>query len=716
MDLVQIKKLAYLKERLSSITSLENRLLFFETIPLVQEFLQEKGANVFKSFSDKEKYVIYALLSSDQKEIVEHFLKNPFLRKNLHSLQLVEDFYAEKGGLIGYQLDALRLMQRKKTSSNVLIKIPKKVDLSTETPSIHKKIYEAVKQIEKMAFIFPVGGAADRLHLTDPMTKEELPAAKLFFHGETLIEKLFFDLEAKEYLHYKLFGKTIFSPVFFMSSNEKNNHQHMQDLLEKKSYFYRPKNSIKVFAQPSVPVMQKTGKWCLKNPEELLLKPSGHGAIWKKMLDENIFSWLKKSSRKKALVRQINNPISRVDYGILAFIGHGLVHDMDFGFAGCSRRVGAKEGINVLLGEKTPNGYKCALSNIEYCDFARFGIEDVPESPQSPYGAYPSNTNVLFLDLERVEKAVNKKPFPGLLINAKPVKIFEGKDYVVKEAARLESTMQNISEEMDEYCPSISEQLQKSFITHNVRHKTISTTKKARKPGESFLETPEMCFYDALKNASELLTKCQVQHEPLRDFASYLEKPSPFIFRYHPSLGPMYFVIAQKIRSGKFHPHAECDLQIAELDFSDVELKGSCLIQAKALSGQLTEKGFEYSNQVGKCTLKNVKIINQGLAKESAKNQWKKLLRKESLSITLLGNGEFYAENVCFEGNHQFVVPNETKLTIYEKEGKLFAKKEAIKEPSWFWRYELEKDFSICLKKEIKKEKQLEKFAAPLFE
>ena len=130
--------------------------------------------------------------------------------------------------------------------------------------------------------------------------------------------------------------------------------------------------------------MQKNGKWCLKNPEELLLKPSGHGAIWKKMLDENIFSWLKKSSRKKALVRQINNPISRVDYGILAFIGHCLIHDMDFGFAGCSRRVGAKEGINVLLGEKTPNGYKCALSNIEYCDFDRFGIEDVPESVQSP--------------------------------------------------------------------------------------------------------------------------------------------------------------------------------------------------------------------------------------------------------------------------------------------------------------------------------------------
>jgi len=58
-----------------------------------------------------------------------------------------------------------------------------------------------------MAEIYPVGGAADRLRLQDEKTGSFLPAAQLLFGGKTLLESMIADLSAREYVHYKLFGR-----------------------------------------------------------------------------------------------------------------------------------------------------------------------------------------------------------------------------------------------------------------------------------------------------------------------------------------------------------------------------------------------------------------------------------------------------------------------------------------------------------------------------
>lgn len=42
-----------------------------------------------------------------------------------------------------------------------------------------------------------------------------------------------------------------------------------------------------------------------------MMKPGGHGAIWKLMWDEGVFSWLgREQGRRAALVRQISNPMA----------------------------------------------------------------------------------------------------------------------------------------------------------------------------------------------------------------------------------------------------------------------------------------------------------------------------------------------------------------------------------------------------------------------
>lgn len=66
--------------------------------------------------------------------------------------------------------------------------------------------------------------------------------------------------------------------------------------------FYR------VICQPMVPVVSaKTGKWVLPEALSPMMKPGGHGAIWKLMLDRGVFSWLSSLDCEAALVRQIRS-------------------------------------------------------------------------------------------------------------------------------------------------------------------------------------------------------------------------------------------------------------------------------------------------------------------------------------------------------------------------------------------------------------------------
>ncbi len=128
-----------------------------------------------------------------------------------------------------------------------------------------------------------------------------------------------------------------------------------------------------------------------------------------------------------------------------------MCRDKKFGFASCPRQVKASEGINVLVEAPHSQGYKYTLTNIEYCDFKKFGIVDQPEKPGSPYSKFPSNTNILFVDLEAVLDAITRCPIPGILVNLKKLTYRTNTGQKKEEeVARLESTMQNIADFFEE--------------------------------------------------------------------------------------------------------------------------------------------------------------------------------------------------------------------------------------------------------------------------
>ena len=94
---------------------------------------------------------------------------------------------------------------------------PAFIDISEESGITKEAIERGLDAMCEMAEIYPLGGAADRLHLVDENTQMELPAAKLCFGGKTLFERLIRDLQAREYLYLPNLRQTI------CDSNRDNN-------------------------------------------------------------------------------------------------------------------------------------------------------------------------------------------------------------------------------------------------------------------------------------------------------------------------------------------------------------------------------------------------------------------------------------------------------------------------------------------------------------
>lgn len=676
----------------------------------VKEFLENslRVDSLIQHLSEMQQLVLYSLLAAGQgSRLLTTWDENkiiPLLDQLVH----VEQFYASIGGLIGYHAHMLDLLSAQENSgiSESRYLPPEGISIAEETLEVREAIIEGTRTLSMMAEIYPLGGAADRLRLYDERTGQPLPAARLPFLGKTLLEGLIADLQSREYLHYKLFGHQLVTPIAIMTSPEKNNHHHILEICEEASWFGRPKDAFRLFCQPLVPTITREGSWCLQGPQQLLMKPGGHGVLWRLAQEEGILEWFGQLGRRKALVRQVNNPVANTDYGLLAFTGIGCRDDKRFGFASCPRRVKASEGINVLIETSCEEGIRYTLTNIEYCDFKKFGIQDIPEKPGSFYSKFPSNTNILFIDIHAIASAVQRCPIPGILVNMKKISYLTPQGIKrEEEAARLESTMQNIADFFEDVFSSPLKEGERNrlqtYLTYNHRRKTISAAKREFTLGSSLLETPEGCFLDILQNVRDVLSiHCQVQVPPVSDPLQFFENGPSFIALYHPALGPLYSVIAQKWRGGKLYPGSEVQLQISEVNFENLIIHGSLLVQAESIMGHSDNGGIlSYSEYVGRCVLKNVTIVNKGIDHELPNVYWKnEIARQESCQILLRGLSEFYAENVTLKGDHFIEVPHGFRCTAKDVQGTIEFQFEKIEQPSWHWEYQITEDQLIQLK------------------
>ncbi|NGX43478.1 MAG: hypothetical protein K940chlam7_01776 [Chlamydiae bacterium] len=716
----QVARLEPFLSDLNHASSLEEKISILDAQSITLDFLEQSKTllSYLKTADKHSEFVIKAVAAIGEGPIVFRGLDSieeaPEPLENLvDALWSVEEFYDMIGGIVGYHCAVLKLIYEKEQKCSTeqfseRYAKPQGYGLSGHSPDLRHWVRWGVEHLPEMAEIYPVGGAGDRLNLRDENTNEYLPVAQLLFGGRTLLEGLIRDLQAREYLYYKLVGKQLTTPLLMMTSQEKNNHQNIQKICKEHDWFDRPRESFFFFVQPRVPVITLEGHWSMQSPLELTLKPGGHGVIWKLAKDHGAFQWLAAQNRKKALLRQINNPAGGTDGGLLAFCGIGCQEDKAFGFASCPKVLNAAEGMDILIEREVDGEFEYLVSNIEYTDFAQKGVEDAPETPGSQYSKYPANTNILFADLKTVENTLTECPIPGMIINFKnnvPFTDSEGKQCEVK-GGRLESTMQNISDYIVDRSPHrLNEEalLQlRTFVTYNDRRKTISVTKRSYDSSLSLLETPEGCYYEILQNNRELLNVfCSMDLPQICSEEEYLNKGPNLILSFHPALGPLYSVIAQKIRDGNLAEGAELQLEIAEVDLENLQLSGSLLVTSDSPMGRRRSGGtLKYGEDCGKCTLRNVKIQNKGIDRSADNVYWKNQISHiEQLQIKLSGNAEFFAENITFNGKYIIDVPDGYSVTAYEKGGKVHFCKEKIQTPTWFWGYSFGPEDQIQLLK-----------------
>eukprot|EP00249_Psilotum_nudum_P021955 c28315_g1_i1 orf=217-3141(+) len=656
-------------------------------------------------------------------KLLERLLRRlKMLIKTLHEM---ESFYDSIGGIIGYQVVALELMKTSEAHSFCSVQgsklrcmarvaptnflVPVGRDLSQDKEYALQAALWGLQGLPEMGEILPLGGSGDRLGLVDDLTGECLPVAMLPYCGRTLLEGHIRDLQAREYLHYKIFGEQHVTPVAIMTSAAKKNNERVMNLCKSQEWFGRGKANFCLFEQPLIPVVAaETGCWVISEPLTPVLKPGGHGVIWKLAHDRGIFKWFYMKGRKSAIVRQISNPIAATDVTLLALSGIGLRHEKKFGFASCERNVGTAEGVNVLMERRTEDGWEYGVTCVEYTEFSKHGIADVPVSPGSMQSQYPANTNVLYVNLPSVENIISTRgpvSLPGMILNLKKPLMFT--DYLGAMhsvlAGRVECTMQNAADLLlNKYTArlsSIEHERLDTFVIFNQRRKVTSSAKRQRKLGDvSLHQTPEGSFLDMTRNFYELLSSCMVNMPEMDSNECYVESGPPFIALLHPGLGPLWHIVRQKISGGIIAKGSELQIDVTEFVWRNVELQGSLLIYAENAMGTLKSNDGEtilhYGEGCSRCRLERVLIRNRGVDWACNENiYWQhKVRRFESLKIVLHGNAEFEAYDTRLEGSHTFEVPKGHRMCVTKSNTGFLCVLEplplkALAKGTWNWNY-----------------------------
>lgn len=639
---------------------------------LIDSTLNLEWQNYIQSLNKEDKNLFESLESIGQLLILNRIKFSQSTADNLKKdLFEIEQFFTPIGGIKGYQ-QAIKDILHPAPFAKKVWQAPY-IEINEMTLEHTEAIACFLASFKKMAEVYAIGGAADRLNLISG--QKMLPAACLKIAGKTLLEYLIHDVEAKEWLYFKLTHATHRLPIVMMTSFEKDNQAHIVDILHKHNFFNRQKESFLIFHQPLVPMVDENMNWQILEGKGLFLKPGGHGAIWNLCLKEGVFDKLQTLGVEKLFIRQINNPIACVDFGHLAFLGYGFQKKAKFGFFACERFAGSQEGIDVLLEDGQGN---FSLTNIEYCQLEDVGLDDTPD--EKGLSIFPANTNVLFADVACLKALTKQHPLPGKILNFKPF-LSEGGP---KLLARLETMMQNMADYITEKKPTISD----VYMSLSPRLKTISPVKKQKTATSNYTETPQACFYDFMQNASELLTSCQVDHVPLKSLVSFYQSPS-FIFLYLPSLGPLYSIIQAKIKSGRFHKGAYLALNLAEVAIENLEIKGAVCITGKNPYGFSEKKVF--SEKCARIKLINCTFNNKGIDFENSDLLYQETPEfLEKCEIVLEGFSEFEAYNIEFKGTFYFKVPDGYKMRAsLSATGALETTLEKLSEPSWFYSYHI---------------------------
>ena len=195
------KRAKTLKQDLDARLSLQEKIEYLLERDDTKSFLKKhpEFAKFFESISQKVLCAFLQFIALGQAEEIS---------PSTHELSLIgdvllylEEFYEPIGGLIGYHEKVLELVHRQlvheEEDTEISYLPPPYFDIRKDTAELRQAIQKGIEMQEKIAEIYPVGGAAIDLIYVMKKQEDHFQQRFFLFVADLFFEMLFRDLQAK---------------------------------------------------------------------------------------------------------------------------------------------------------------------------------------------------------------------------------------------------------------------------------------------------------------------------------------------------------------------------------------------------------------------------------------------------------------------------------------------------------------------------------------
>uniref|UniRef100_A0A0R0F6F4 UGP3-like C-terminal hexapeptide repeats domain-containing protein n=1 Tax=Glycine max TaxID=3847 RepID=A0A0R0F6F4_SOYBN len=572
------------------------------------------------------------------------------LNNLLEILAEIERFYDCIGGIVGYQITVLELLVQKlfemqniswahqrhdvKECQILGINAPNGLNLSEDTEYASQAALWGIEGLPDLGEIYPLGGSADRLGLVDPNTGECLPAAMLPYCGRTLLEGLIRDLQAREFLYFKLYGKQCITPVAIMTSSAKNNHKHVTSLCERLSWFGRGRSTFQFFEQ----------KLGFASCKRILGATEGVNVLMeKKSLDGN---W---------------------EYGV------SCIEYTEF------------DKFGITTGPLAPKGLQTefpANTNILYIDLPSAELVGSSKSETSlPGMVLNTRKPIVYTDQFGRRHSVSGGRLECTMQNI-------ADNYSNSYSSRCYN---DVEDKLDTYIVYN----ERRRVTSSAKKKRRHGDKSLHQTPDGALLDILRNAHDLLSQCDIRLPEIEANENYVDSGPPFLILLHPALGPLWEVTKQKFYGGSISEGSELQIEVAEFFWRNVQLNGSLIIISENVMGSMKI--NENGESILHYGQRCGRCKLQNVKVLNKGIDWTCGENiYWKHdVQRSEVLQIILHGNAEFEATDVVLQGNHVFEVPDGYKLKITPGSPGLAIKLDPIDQDmmesgSWHWDYKIE--------------------------
>ena len=247
----------------------------------------------------------------------------------------------------------------------------------------------------KVAAFTVAGGQGTRLGFDGP--KGILPITPI--HKKTLLQVF------AEKIHGVTVRYGVTPPWLILTSPD--NHNAIQDFLEKNAYFGLNTSRVHCLCQGQTPAVDRQGKLLLKTADSLMLCPDGHGGALSALWQSGLLTKLNAAGITIITYAQVDNPL--VYSFDPAFIGLHLRHCSDMSSKMVTKR-SADEKVGVFV--RNEQGH---LAVIEYSDMPETLSTAWDEQGERDYTA--GNTAIHLLSVDFAKRMGDPEEFDALPVH-----------------------------------------------------------------------------------------------------------------------------------------------------------------------------------------------------------------------------------------------------------------------------------------------------------